>query len=202
MATLAAQQYQRDLEALYVNDESFTTPIPAQSSESESFHTGLHHELDVLLAETPVIYNEEENDSTQKKTPEASDIVCTTISTYLASLPGLDTAYMLRCINWCPRPMAISNRARLALQFLSCTCAGDGLSKNHMKGILKFIKGLNGTDAAILPHSIETCWTQIEEVHPPVGSCPNINHHQQNQKNKIKQEGHNNHNNVTFTHCV
>ena len=70
VATLAAQQYQRDLEALYVNDESFTTPIPAQSSESESLHTiSLHHELDVLLAETPVIYNEEENDSTQKKTP-------------------------------------------------------------------------------------------------------------------------------------
>ena len=67
VATLAAQQYQRDLEALYVNDESYTTPIPAQSSESASLHTGLHHELDFLVAETPVIYNEEENDSTQKK---------------------------------------------------------------------------------------------------------------------------------------
>lgn len=165
VAARAAKQYQRDMDALYVFNESYTTPNQAESSwESTSSHTvGVHEELDVLDAETALDNLQEQgnnnNTEDQKK-------ICTTISTYLASLPGLDTEYIQQCINWRPRPKALSNRARLALKFLSCTCAGDGISKNHMKGILKFVKSLKGPDPAKLPHSIETCWSQVQQVYP------------------------------------
>jgi hypothetical protein len=148
VAALAAQQYQRDLEAFYLNAESYTTPIPAHTGKSTSSHTGVHHELDLFEEETPG-GNEQENVDTQNNT-QGSEIVSTNINIYLASLPCLDTEYMLQCMNWRPRPTAILNRARLALQFLSCTCAGNGLSRNHMKGILKLIKGLRSINDTFL----------------------------------------------------
>ena len=56
VAARAAKQYQRDMDALYVFNESYTTPNQAESSwESTSSHTvGVHEEVDVLDAETPL----------------------------------------------------------------------------------------------------------------------------------------------------
>ena len=142
LALLAAHNYQRTLEKHYCNDESYRTPTAEEQSN-------------LLLEETTEDNSPEivsKNNSTQ-----GSDIVSENITTYLASLPGLDSEYILECVNWRPRPTAITDPTRLALQFLSCTCSGDGMSKNHMKGILKFIKSLRGPDAALLPKSTETC---------------------------------------------
>ena len=179
VAALAAEQYKRDLEALYLHNESYTTPIPAHTGESTSSQTGVNHQLDLFEVETPG-GNEQENVLTNNNTQGFENNISSNISTYLASLHGLDTAYMLQCLHWRPRPTSISNRARIALQFLSCTCAGDGLSRAHMKGILKFIKGLRGPDAAKLPGSIENCWVQVEEVNPPFATSTSLTppHHE------------------------
>jgi hypothetical protein len=150
------------LDAHYLNDESYTTPIPTHTTGGTSSHTVVHEEMELVLNDTNA--DNEQNDVAQHTNTEGCDIVCTSVSTYLASLPGLDTAHILQCINWRARPTVISKRAKLALRFLSCTFAGDGLSRNHMKGILKFIKSLKGPENAELPTSIETCWKQIEEV--------------------------------------
>jgi hypothetical protein len=162
VAVQAAENYQRSLEAHYFNDGSLTTPISANGTHNTTAHSPGEEDSDLGFAETtedisPQIVGD--NNSTQ-----ASAIISTNITTYLASLPGLDTEYILQCLHWLPRPTAITDSTRLALKFLSCTCAGDGLSNNHMKGILKFIKGLRGPDTALLPNSIETCWNTIEEV--------------------------------------
>ncbi len=156
MAVVAAQQYQQNLEAHFVNDESYITPIAAQLNENTCSPNVVHNESDLLQAETTG--DNEQHIVAKDNNSQGSEIVCTNISTYLASLPGLNTAYIQQCIHWRPRPTAISNnRARIALRFLSSTCAGDGLSRNHMKGILKFIKILRRPDGALLPKSIDTC---------------------------------------------
>jgi hypothetical protein len=177
VAVLAAEHYKRDLEDLYLHNEKYTTPIPTHTGDSTSSQTGLNHQLDLREVETAG-GNEQENGLTNYHTKGFEYNISSNISTYLASLPGLDTAYMLQCLHWRPRPTSISNRARIALQFLSCTCAGDGLSRNHMKGILKFIKGLRGPDAAKLPGSIENCWVQVEEVNPPFATSTSLTHPQ------------------------
>ncbi len=162
VAVQAAENYQRSLETLYFNDASFTTPITDIGKDNTNAHSTGEEDSNLFIAET------HEENSTQimsdNNTTQASDTISTNITTYLESLPGLDTEYILQCLHWLPRPTAITDSTRLAVKFLSCTCAGDGLSTNHMKGILKFIKCLRGPDAALLPNSIETCWNTIEEV--------------------------------------
>jgi hypothetical protein len=162
VAVQAAENYQRSLEAHYFNDGTFTTPSSANGTDNTNSNTQGEDDSEPFFAETT-----EQNsmqDVADKNTTQASDIITSSITTYLASLPGLDSEYVLQCLHWLPRPTAITESTRLALKFLSCTCAGDGLSNNHMKGILKFIKCLRGPDAALLPQSIETCWNTIEEV--------------------------------------
>jgi hypothetical protein len=162
VAVQAAENYQRSLEALYFNDGSFTTPVTDIGKDNTNSHSPGEEESELFNAETPA------ENSTQimsdNNTSQASDTISTNIMAYLASLPGLDTEYILQCLHWLPRPTAISDSTRLALKFLSCTCAGYGLSNNHMKGVLKFIKCLRGPDSALLPNSIETCWNTIEKV--------------------------------------
>jgi hypothetical protein len=163
LALAAAQNYQCTLENHYCTDDSYRTPIAGTVTDTTNANTTADEESNLFLNDTT-----EDNSAqilSRNNSTQGSDIVSQNIATYLASLPGLDTDYILECINWLPRPTAITDPTRLALQFLSCTCSGDGMSKNHMKGILKFIKCLRGPDAALLPNSIETCWKQIEEVH-------------------------------------
>jgi hypothetical protein len=162
LALVAAHNYQRTLEKHYCYDESYRTPTAGTITDTTTSNTTAEEQSNLLLEETTEDNSPEivlKNNSTQ-----GCDVVSENITTYLASLPGLDSEYILECVNWLPRPTAITEPTRLALQFLSCTCSGDGMSKNHMKGILKFIKCLRGPDAALLPQSIETCWKQIEEV--------------------------------------
>ncbi len=169
LAVQAAENYQRSLEAHYFNDGTFTTPLSANGTDNNTSHSAGEEDSDLFFAETTEGISPQlagDNNSTQ-----ASDIISTNITTYLASLPGLDTEYILECLHWRPRPTAITDSTRLALKFLSCTCAGDGLSNNHMKGILKFIKCLRGPDTALLPNSIETCWNTTEEVQYSIHSC-------------------------------
>jgi hypothetical protein len=163
VAVQAALHYKCNLEAHYFYDENYyTTPITAPLTDNTSSHPTVEEESDLSFEETT------EDNSTEtvpnNNTTPGSEMFSNNITTYLASLSGLDPEYILQCVNWLPRPTAITNHTRLALQFLSCTCSGDGTSKNHMNGILKFIKRLRGLDAALLPNSIETCWKQIEEV--------------------------------------
>ena len=163
VAVQAAENYQRSLEALYFNDGSFTTPVTDIRQDNTNSHSRGEEDSHLFNAETPD-ENSTQIMSDNNTTQAISDTISTNITAYLASLPGLDTEYILQCLHWLPRPTAITDSTRLALKFLSCTCAGDGLSKNHMKGILKFIKCLRGPDSALLPNSIETCWNTIEEV--------------------------------------
>ena len=90
---------------------------------------------------------------------------CTTqTELYLQSLPLLDPEYVRECVHWGPNAKKISKRAKITLQFLSCLCLDDGLSKIHMTAILKFIKTLRETDTALLPDSIDGCWSILETV--------------------------------------
>jgi len=90
---------------------------------------------------------------------------CTTqTEQYLQSLPLLDPEYVRECVGWGPNANKISERDKITLQFLSCMCLDDGLSKKHMTAILKFIKSLNETDTSLLPNSIDGCWSILETV--------------------------------------
>jgi hypothetical protein len=130
LALVAANIYQRTLEKHYCNDESYRTPTAGNITDTTNSNTTAEEQSNLLLEATtednpPDIMSK--NNSTQGR---SSDIVSENITTYLASLPGLDSEYILECVNWRPRPTAITDPTRLALQFLSCTCSGDGMSKN------------------------------------------------------------------------
>jgi hypothetical protein len=86
VAAQAAQQYQRSLEAHCFNDDSYTTPTPANRTENTSSHSADAGESDQLVEDTtennaPQIVVYDNND-------EGSDTVTTNITTYLASLPA------------------------------------------------------------------------------------------------------------------
>lgn len=109
------------------------------------------------------------NETMSQQQPPATDspdtVLATNVASFIQSLPLFDPAYVRACVGWGPKPSCVTNnRARKTLQFLSCTSFGDGLSKQHMGIILKFIKSLRGPDSAVLPHSTEGCWSVMETV--------------------------------------
>ena len=151
-AVVAAERYKQQLESTYFDVEKRTT-TPHVIDYGTSSHT------------QPLELSHDAEDETTRAnaTPDADndrdrcDAVSTDVAQYMASLPMIDTEYIMKCIHWQPKPTAISKEARLTLKFLSTTCAGKGMSKQHMKGILTFIKSLQGPDPALLPDSIEGC---------------------------------------------
>ena len=166
-AVKAAQRYKQHLESTYyqVDQTTTTTPNVDNGTMSHTQHFEFLHndntEDDMTGANaTPTADNDRDE----------SDAVSKDVAQYLASLQMIDTEYILKCRLWQPKPNAISNKERLTLKFLSTTCAGNGLSKQHMKGILTFIKSLQGPDPALLPDSIEGCWSKMDMVRPNPGS--------------------------------
>ncbi len=68
VAVRAAQQYQRNLEAHYLNDESYTTPILTHTTADTSSHTVVHEELELLQNDTNA--DNEQNDVAQHTNTE------------------------------------------------------------------------------------------------------------------------------------
>ena len=159
-AVVAAKQYKLELESTYVDvDPRTQTPDVANVTSTHTQH--LEDSSDIFGDETTC---ENEASPSGDNDRDRGDVVSTEVAQYMASLPMIDTEYIMKCRHWQPQPTAISNKARLTLQFLSATCAGNGLSRNHMKRILTYIKSLQGADAAVLPDSIEGCWSTMEMV--------------------------------------
>ena len=171
-AVVAAERYKQQLESNYFNvDQRTTTPPVDYGTSLQTHRLEVSHDIT------------EDQTTGSNATPDAdnndrhrSDAVSTDVAQYMGSLPMIDPEYILKCRLWQPKPTEISNKARLTLKFLSTTCAGNGLSKQHMKGILTFIKSLQGPDPALLPDSIEGCWSKMEVVRttsrPPLPPNP------------------------------
>jgi hypothetical protein len=169
---LAAKQFQRDMRKTYHYVD--TPPLfRVQGPCDESVHDCASHNANEgfpMGHESPE-EPEEQNACTSEMTQQLA-----TVTAHLDSLPALDPNHVMGCMNWGPKPQKISYRTRKTIQFLSCTCMEDGMSRMHMRAILKYIKGLRGPDTALLPASVEGCWNIMETVRitnhtPPKMSC-------------------------------
>ncbi len=158
---LAAKQFQRDMRNTYFNLE--TPPLSrGKGACDESVNDSSTHYANVdctMEHETPEEQPEVEDAWTSEMTQRLP-----TVTAHLDSLPALDPNHVMECVHWGPKPKVISERTRKTIQFLSCTCMEDGLSRTHMRAILKYIKGLRGPDTALLPASVEGCWSIMETV--------------------------------------
>ena len=158
---VAAERYKQQLESTYFHvDQRTTTPHVDYGTSSHTQQLEVSH--DITEDETTRANSTPDADNDRDR----SDAVSTDVAQYMASLPMIDTEYILNCRLWQPKPTAISNKARLTLKFLSTTCTGNGLSKQHMKGILTFIASElpRGTEGAFGGFKIKTN-LRLKEVH-------------------------------------
>jgi hypothetical protein len=159
---LSAKQFQRDMRNTY-----FILETPPMSRENSACDENVNH------SSYDYAHFEEE---TQVEDEGISEMMqrLATVTAHLDSLTALDPQHVMECVHWGPKPKVISERTRKTIQFLSCTCMEDGLSRKQMRAVLKFIKSLRGPDSALLPKSVAGCWSIMEMVRTDnhTNACP------------------------------
>jgi hypothetical protein len=158
---LAAKQFQRDMRNTYFNLETPPLSRGKGALDKSVNRSSTHYEnLDCPMEHDPPEDQPEVEDAWNSEMTHR----LATVTAHLDSLPALDPNHVLEFVHWGPKPKVISKETRKTIQFLSCTCMEDGLSRTLMRAILKYIKDLRGPDTALLPASVEGCWSIMETV--------------------------------------